>query len=239
MIFLKKNAESGFLMPATIQERFLRSLNHIDSAFLKVNSNAGRGQIFDFPDVYKLSEGLFLSAWTYWEGFLRDLLWMDLSSDPNGALRSEVKKFRTNKASHRLAELIINHPDHPDKFVEWSDYGNVRSRANDLLGTPHRFINLPQNEDIVKLKRIRNAIAHRSDRAWISFISLVDNEPFNFTPRQKRGITPGRFLYAHQWNGTTVMQNSVIILRTAAGVLVPPPPATAAIPAAPAAITGS
>jgi hypothetical protein len=209
-------------VPTSARDRYLSSLAHIDSAYTKITAQVGRGGVLSFPDVHKLTEGLFLSAWTYWEGFLRQLLWLDLSASPNSVLISDVKKFRTKKAPHRLAELILNHPDHPDKFVEWSDYNNVVKRANEFLGAGHRFVNpLPQGTDIAQLKRIRNAIAHKSDRAWDSFISLVGAAPFSLARTQRRGLTPGRFLYSHQWNGVSVMQNSVASLRAAAGELVP------------------
>jgi len=209
-------------MPTEIRDRYFVTLDHIEQAYAKVIGNVGPGHVFAFPDVHKLTEGLFLSAWTYWEGFLRDLLSLDLARDPKGILRREVRVFRTKNASYRLAERILNHPDHPDHFVEWSDYSVVVRRADEFLGKGHRFTSsLPQREDIVKLKRIRNAIAHKSDKAWVSFIGLASGPPFLVGAGQRKGITPGRFLYAHQWNGTSVMQNSLAILRAAALSLVP------------------
>lgn len=210
-------------MHTEIRDGYLETLSHIESAYAKIAGQVGRGRLLTFPDLHKLSEGLFLSAWTYWEGLLDDLLWTDLASDPRGLLRSDVSKFRTKNAPWRLADLILTHPDHPEKFVDWSDYNQVVKRANVYLGTGHRFVNpLPQGDDLVKVKRIRNAIAHRSDKAWDSFISLVNDAPFMLTPVQRRGLTPGRFLSAHSWNGVTVMQNSISVLRAAANVLVPP-----------------
>lgn len=209
-------------MPVNARDRYLDSLAHIDSAYIKITGLVGRGGKLSFPDVHKLTEGLFLSAWTYWEGFLRELLWLDLAAAAGGTLNSEVKQFRTKNAPYRLAERILNHPDHPDKFVEWSDYNIIVKRANEFLSPGHRFVNpLPQGNDIAQLKRIRNAIAHKSDRAWESFISLVSAAPFSLVGTQRRGLTPGRFLYSHQWGGTGVMQHSVATLRAAAGVLVP------------------
>jgi hypothetical protein len=209
-------------MPADTRDGYLASLTHIDSAYGKVIGQVGRGGAFDFPDVHKLTEGLFLSAWTYWEGFMSDLLWLDVATDPRGVLRRDVKRFRLKNSSFRLAERIVNHPDHPDKFVDWSDYNAVVKRANEFLGQPHRFqAPLPQASDIALLKRMRNAISHRSDRAWDSFMSLVSNPPFSLAPRQRRGLTPGRLLYAHQWSGTSVMQHSTQVLRAAAQALVP------------------
>lgn len=214
--------EQNKIMPATIRDGYLETLDHIDSVYAKLTAEVGRGRAFSFPDVHKLTEGLFLSAWTYWEGFLFDLILEDLGSDANGILRRNVRHFRTKNAPFRLADFILNHPDHPEKFVEWSDYNLVVKRADEFLGAGHRFVSpLQQGDDIIKLKRIRNAIAHRSDKAWDSFISLVTSSPFSLTVGQRKGITPGRFLYSHQWNNTTAMSNSVAVLRAAANVLVP------------------
>ena len=201
---------------------YLASLDHIESAFTKISGMVGKGHPLSFPDLHKLTEGLFLSAWAGWEGFMRDVLWIDLATDPKGILMSEIKQPRTKNAPLRLAERILNHPDHPNKFVEWSDYTVVRQRANELLGPGHRFATpLPQLPDINKLKRIRNAIAHKSDKAWEDFIKLVNKPPFSLSGTGLRGLTPGRFLYAHQWSGTTVMQHATSSLRAAAWVLVP------------------
>jgi hypothetical protein len=205
------------------RNRYINSLNHIDSAYGKIKGMVGRGRALTFPDVYKLTEGLFLNSWTYWEAFLRDVLWNDLATDQHGVLLKDmaVKGNRT-RGPHRLAELILNHPDSPEKFVDWADYGAIKKRAIALLGPGHRFTNSPpQLGDIEKLKRIRNAIAHKSDRAWDSFMSLARSAPFSLTIQQTRGLTPGRFLYAHTWNNVTVMDHASHSLRQAALTLVP------------------
>jgi len=205
-----------------IRNEYLATLTHIEQVFPKLAANLGRHGVFTFSDVHKLTEGLFLSAWTYWEGLLRSLISYDLATDPHGLLRHEVIKFRYANAPERLAERILNHPDHPERYVEWSDYDVVVTRANEFLGQGHRFVSpLPQGIDLVRLRRIRSAIAHKSDKAWKSFTALVSEVPFNLAPTQRRGITPGRFLSSHQWNGATVIRTSVGVLRAAAHALVP------------------
>ena len=206
----------------TIRDEYLATLTHIDQVFPKLVDNRGRHGVFTFPDVHKLTEGLFVSAWTYWEGFLRSLIAHDVANDPRGMLRYEVREFRYANAPDRLADRILNHPDHPERFVEWADYAVVVRRADAFLPPGHRFVSpLPQSADLARLKRIRNAIAHRSDKAWSSFTALVSEAPFNLAATQRRGITPGRFLSSHTWNGAPVIQTSVRLLRAAANVLVP------------------
>jgi hypothetical protein len=205
-----------------IRDEYFATLDHIEQVFPKLLSNLGRHGVFTFPDAHKLTEGLFLSAWTYWEGFLRALISYDLATDPNGILVHDVGRFRYANSPHRLAERILNHPDHPDRFVEWADYGWAVKRANEFLGPGHRFVmHLPQDADLARLRRIRNAISHKSDKAWSSFMLLVSGPPFNLAPVQRRGITPGRFLSSHQWNGAPALRTSVHVLRGAALTLVP------------------
>lgn len=205
-----------------IRDDYLSTLAHVDQVIPKLMGNTGKGGIFNFPDVHKLTEGLFLSAWTYWEGFLGNLLWYELATDAHGVVRRDVQAFRKVGGPFELASYVLNHPDHPDKFVDWSDYATVAGRADRFLGPGHRFVTpLPQSQDLAYLKRIRNAIAHRSDKAWQSFRDMVVQPPFNLLPNQRRGLTAGRFLSSHQWNGVSVMHNGVAVVRAAAHVLVP------------------
>lgn len=204
-----------------IRDEFLNTLTHVEAIATKLHTQSGIGRPFTFPDQHKLSEGLFLTCWTHWEEFIRSLLVEDLATLPGGLVRRDVRKFRVAGAPRRLAEAILFHPDHPDKFVEW-DYAYVRSRANSFLPAGHRFsASLPRQGDLDLLKRIRNAIAHKSDRAWNSFTSLAKAHPFSLGSPQMRGITVGRFLAAHTWNGRKILTESIGILRANASHLVP------------------
>jgi hypothetical protein len=71
------------------------------------------------------------------------------------------------------------------------------------------------------IKRIRNAIAHRNDRAWASFTRLCKDPPFSLTSPQMKGITPGRVLVAHSWNGQSILREAILVLESAAKHLVP------------------
>jgi hypothetical protein len=181
----------------------------------------GRGGVFSFPDHHKLSEGLFLSSWTYWEEFIRLLLIDDLAGEPMGFVRKDVRLFRVKGAPRRIAERVLFHPDHPDRFVEW-DFALVKSRADNLLPANHRFtVPLPRETDLEKLKRMRNAIAHKSDRAWSSFRKLVTQPPFSLNVNQLKGLTVGRFLTSHQWNNNKVLDECFLLHRQHALHLVP------------------
>jgi hypothetical protein len=213
-------------MPTTVELRtdFATTITHIRNVFAKIRAMSGLHQSLTFPDLHKLSEGLFLSAWSHWEELCRDLMIVDLATTTGSALRRDVRHFRTRGAPVRLAERMLNHPDHPDRFVDWNEYATVVQRANAFLATGHRFVNplpAPLGTDLGYLKRIRNSIAHRSDRAWTSFVTMVGAGPFNLTSSQRRGITPGRFVSAHQWGGDFVLDHTLNTLDSIALTLVP------------------
>ena len=190
-------------------------------AFNKTFANAGKGQILSFPDMHKLSEGLLLTVWTHWESFVRDLMIYDLATDSAGLLKSEIKKFRTKNACYRLAEKILDQPDSA-RFVEWNNYDTVRDRANVFLGSGHRFVALGNlKNDLSKIKVVRNAIAHKSDRAWESFLKQINNTPFSLAPKQRKGITPGRFITSHNWYGDIYLRTTVDRIKKCVDKLVP------------------
>lgn len=176
-----------------LRDALVSSLKHVDEAFDRVAKNSGPTKSLHAPDVHKLSEGLFLNAWTHWEAFLRRLFIRDLATDPNGVLGIDVAKFRSKGAAARLAERIVEHPDE-GKFVEWSRYDVLRSRANELPGAGHRYASMTgaQVTSIARIKTIRNAVAHRSDEAWAKFRKLVLGPPFHIAPTSMKGMTIGR-----------------------------------------------
>jgi len=207
-----------------LRDRFLATINHTRDISLKVtNHTVARGErIFVSPDQYKIFEGLFLTGWTYWEQFIRQLLIADLANLPSSILRNKVSNFRTTKANEKLAELLLDHPDAPDRWIEWSSISTIRKRADNYLGTTNRFSVLaPVQSDFKKLKIIRNAVAHKSDKAWIDFKDLITNTPFSLTPNQRKGVTVGRFLANHHWDTTIVIDKIFTIFETTSRNLVP------------------
>ena len=133
--------------PEDLRNEFKATLYHLDSIAEKLRNNSGNGKAFSFPDLHKLSEGIFLSSWTHWEEVTRSLLIHDLATDQNGFLLKDVRKFRIKGAPYNYAETLLNHPDAPTKYVEW-DYGTVKNRAKRYLGSGHRFGTLSRASDL-------------------------------------------------------------------------------------------
>ena len=206
-----------------LRDEFLKVLNHLGDILTKLTQNTGPTGILLDADLQTIAEGLFLFAFTHWEQFTRDLLIEDVATSSTSAIHRSVQQFQDAGAPMRLALQILQHPDHPQKFIEWSNYTDVVSRANEFLGAGNRFAStpLPRRNDLDKLKRVRNAIAHRSDKAWTSFLNLCEDPPFGISAAQMVGMTPGRLLVAHQWNGHPVLLDTLTLLRAAARHLVP------------------
>lgn len=206
-----------------LRHQFTDTISHVRQVVTTVRGNSGPHGIFRPPDTHKIVEGLFLSGWTHWEQFLHYLLVCDVAFVQSSILRRSVTRFRTRGAPRRIADQMLTHPDHPKAFVDWSEYETIRQRADEYVGRNHRFdrLNNDRRTRLAFLKRIRNAIAHRSDRAWESFTNMCRTPPFNLTRRQMRGITPGRFLIAHNWNGQIIILESMTILEDSARAIVP------------------
>ncbi len=190
------------------------TFNHIETVFNTITQNCGRGKIFLLADTNRLVEGLFLNMWAKWETSCKYLFLLDLSYSPSSVLCSEVKKFRTIRAPFRLAEFIVNHPDSSRYFIEWSNFNVVKERSKALLGDNNRFTN-PQisSLELQRLRIIRNAVAHKSDRAREQFLNLIKDTPFTLSKNQCQGINVGRFLNTIQWDGISVFEKALSILR--------------------------
>ncbi|MBI3852622.1 MAG: hypothetical protein HY298_20385 [Verrucomicrobia bacterium] len=205
-----------------LRNEFLDTLTHVGNVLTTVTQNTGPAGFLAETDLHLLAEGLFLSAWTHWEQFTHYVLVEDLATSVTSKLHCEIQQFRTADAPWRLANQLLNHPDHPQRFIEWSDYAVIVSRANEFLGAGNRFsaTPLPRRGDLDLLKRVRNAVAHRSDAAWDSFLRLCQGKPFSIPAPAMTNITPGSFLVAHNWNGQPVLRDTISLLDAAARHLV-------------------
>lgn len=222
-----------------LRKDFTKTIAHIRAAFGKVRGNSGPRNILSAPDLHKISEGLFLSAVAHWEEFCQELLISDLALQTSSHLAKNIRSFKSNAARDRVAYLITSHLDHPNGFYDWSEFGKVHSRAAALLGIPNRFnIVVPPKppgvdskntpslpnatiSELTDFKIIRNAIAHKNDKAWDAFMRLVVRAPYGLTVGQKRGITPGRFVSSHNISGIPILDHTLNTLDAAALVLVP------------------
>lgn len=227
-------------MKTAIQLRidFVNSVTHIRTVTTKIRANSGPRNVFSAPDSHKVAEGLFLSGVAHWEEFCQAVLTSDLALQASSSLRKNVNSFRSNAARDRVSEMIVSHVDHPSGFYDWSEFSKVHSRALALLGPTNRFNVVvppvqpntdPKNQsalsafsaDLTDFKIIRNAIAHKNDKAWDAFMRLVKRVPYSLTASQRKGITPGRFVIAHSVGANPILVHALNRLEQAAYALVP------------------
>jgi len=216
----------------------VKTIAHLRAVTLKVRANSGPGKFLSAPDSHKIAEGLFLSVVTHWEEFCQALIISDLALLPSSSLRKDVSTFKSGAARDRIAEMIATHIDHPNAFYDWSDFSKVHARSLSLLRVPNRFnVVVPApptpgatknqsalsafTNDLTDFKVIRNAIAHKSDKAWEAFMRLVLRPPYSLSVSQRRGITPGRFVIAHSVAGSPILVHTLDRIEQAALILVP------------------
>ena len=99
---------------------------------IKLRAKTGIGRPLTFPDQHKLTEGLFLSAWTHWEQFIRSVMLVELATSTNSILKKRVRSFASKRASHCIAEQLLDHPDE-NRFVEWASIDVVLAHPVERL----------------------------------------------------------------------------------------------------------
>lgn len=207
-----------------IRDSFIALVDRLNGVRQRTAALAGNHQPLSFPDWHVLAEGVLLYAWTGWESFLRSLFIVDLATDPASVLRKDVKVggFRYAGSAKRIASMFVDHPDE-SRFVEWSSIDTVRDRASSMFPKGHRYGAVTGNRlaEVRRTKVVRNAVAHKSDKAWADFIDLVAKQPYSLASNQRKGLTVGRFLVAHQVSGQSVLEHYLINLKDAASDLVP------------------
>jgi hypothetical protein len=75
--------------------------------------------------------------------------------------------------------------------------------------------------ELATFTRLRDSIAHKSDKAWNRFITLVSEPPFSLSSKQIKGVIPSRFLVTQQSAGEVVLHHALDTLKDAAIILVP------------------
>jgi hypothetical protein len=137
---------------------------------------------------------------------------LELAENESSIVLQRVKKFRTKKSAFILANSLIEHIDHPDNFNTWHDFEKLQRRARKMVGDNNDFRNSGIDKSKLRyIYKIRNAIAHSSDKAKTDFLKLLSQSPFNLSQQQKQGITAGRLLCTQRILNPTNLQETVFI----------------------------
>ncbi len=136
-----------------------------------------------------LHEAAFLQGFVAWERFMEDafIAYM-MKARPLGG-RSPRQYFEPTSASdaYRFLQLIAGRRP----YIDWTDPGQVRSRADVVFRGGGRFTRLSAHHSVIQdMKQVRNAISHHSSDARTKFEALVRRELVTLPSK----CTPGRFL---------------------------------------------
>jgi len=157
----------------------------------------GKGKLFNITETNKLSIGLYLTLWTTWENFCRELFVIELAESPESIICSRVKKFRNIRSAEQIAQKMAEHIDHPSSFFDWHDFAKIIERSKLYIGDTNVFTQSGIDKSKLKtLFKIRNRIAHNSDKAKDDFIKIITGPPFELGAQKRQGMSPGSLLCA-------------------------------------------
>lgn len=144
---------------------------------------ASRKDIEDFKIEMKdmIIGGLFLNATSYWEKLLEDsfIAYMMGERSDNG---KSVETYVSPKDNNHAYSIIKNITTYPD----WTDKNKIMINANNYFKDGGPYSVLETLDQLNAIKKIRNAIAHTSQKARQDFENIVRSRighlPTDITP---------------------------------------------------------
>lgn len=156
----------------SLAQRLARRFLALDATRQRVEALVA-GNMLTRRAAEQMYEGLFLSAYTAFEGFLEELFTgLLLSSDGLASSRRDVVP-RIAVRSHRVAREVLHVPDR--KYIDWLPYKYTLALAQRFLRGGRPFTNLSntQKEHLTKCVTVRNVIAHKSRHSFKKFDQQV------------------------------------------------------------------
>jgi hypothetical protein len=174
------------IRPQEFCSNFKRALQRLDGTRRRLESLHNQIRI-SRADVERLYSGLYVSAVTTFEGFLEELF----VGIVTGKILFPARKVRS-KLQFRSSPEAISIICGERNYVDWLPYQETLKRAMAYLNGGRPFSNLeqPEQQKLVAIHQIRNAIAHASDYAMGIFEKkIIANHVL--LPRER---TPAAFL---------------------------------------------
>jgi hypothetical protein len=173
-----------------LAENLGRRLMILDRARRSVDASVQTG-ILAAKGAEVLYEGLFLGAFTAFEGFLEELF-VGLLVTGAGITPSRAGITpRVTVRRHDIAREVILGSSHR-KYVDWLPYEHTERRARILFrsGRPFADLGAQERSALAQSNYIRNAIAHKSRHSIAQFERhVIGSVPL--PPRERR---PGAYL---------------------------------------------
>jgi hypothetical protein len=122
--------------------------------------------------MVRITEGIFIRAFSSFELFLEELFVLYALGKPSIS-GTKVNRFILPRDGRHVRELI-----RADKqFVDWASADLVLQRVETYFdGGPMKTAIVQYKDRLKTVRRIRNAIAHRSDEAWGRYVKVVAAE---------------------------------------------------------------
>lgn len=134
-----------------------------------------------------ITEGVFIRAFSSYESFLEQvfILYCRGKHTMSGL---KVNRFIVPKDAQHAREIIKS----AMPFIEWNSPDTMIRRSETYLdGGPIKQAIVQHRDRLNTIRKIRNAIAHRSDEAWQKYASTVASE---LRVQPMRTPEPGEFL---------------------------------------------
>jgi hypothetical protein len=154
--------------------------------------------------------GLFLSAYTAFEGFLEDLFVGLLVAKSGQVFHRGKATPRVVIRSKKVAFQILLKPG--KDYLDWLPYNYTIERANAFFrgGRPFTTLVDVHRDHLTKIVVLRNAIAHQSSFAQEQFTKKVIGST-KLPPRER---TPARYLCGNFRNSPAQTRQEVILANT-------------------------
>lgn len=119
-----------------------------------------------------ITEGIFIRAFTTFERFLEEVFVLYARGKP-GVSGEVGRSFILPRDGNHARELLRSGMN----FLEWNSPDILISRAETYLsGGPIKSAIALHRDRLNSIRRVRNAIAHRSDEAWQKYLKVVISE---------------------------------------------------------------
>lgn len=162
--------------------------------------------------IYELA---FLRCFLAWEVFVEETFYQYIlgRTAPNGTI---YRRYLTPRSMVHAKQIVRG----GRPFVTWTDPGRIIDRAELFLrdGEPYATALGSASSDLADMVKIRNRIAHRSERASDEFLELVRRK-LGSVPQ---GTSPGRFLRGTDTGAAANRFDTYLaLLQVLSGVIVP------------------
>ena len=119
-----------------------------------------------------ITEGIFVRAFTSYESFLEELFILYACGKPTISGK-QLKRYISPKDGKHAREIIKSGMN----FLEWNSPDILIQRSETYLnGGPVKQAITLHKARLEVIRKVRNAIAHRSDEAWVRYTKIVGNE---------------------------------------------------------------